>query len=519
MRHLRTAALRTIALGSAAVAALAACMDAQGPEIAVAPLDAAVPCDSLAAQALPGVAVTLAEVVPAGGFTPAVAPGGPPGAANPYAALPAFCRIAATLTPVAGSEIKMELWMPTEGWNGKFLGAGNGGFAGAILTAPMADPLRRGYAVANTDTGHAGNSQDASFGAGRPEAIVDFAYRAVHEMTVTSKALAAVYYGGAPAASYWVGCSTGGRQGLANVQHYPEDYDAVVAGAPANNMARLQAHSIMLQQAMTRLPTAKLSLVNNAAIAACDANDGLTDRVIGRPDQCSFDPAPLACAAGADEASCLTPPELDAARSIYAGTNNPRTGESIYPAPEPGSEAQWAVFSAPETIGSSFYRHLAIGRQDWDFQTFDFDRDVEAGLAVGDGVMQTQDPAIADFVERGGKLLLWHGVADPLVTPGNTIDYYESVEAALGAEAEDSVRLFLAPSVGHCGGGEGYAPADLLTAIETWYETGETPEMLLAAKTVEGVRRTRTLCPYPEVAQYDGAGDPNDAASFSCVAP
>ena len=484
--------------------------------------DPEIACSELASAALSNVAITRAEFVPTGGFR---APGATAGsaAAGVFADLPAFCRVGATLTPVEGSEITMELWLPAIGWNGKFLGAGNGGFAGAVLHAPMAAGLARGYAVANNDTGHQGDSWDASFANDRPEAMTDFAYRAVHEMTVASKALAADYYGDGPAASYWLGCSTGGRQGLANAQLYPEDYDAIVAGAPANNMARLQAHSILLQKALTdpagALPTSKLSLINEAAIAACDADDGVVDRIIARPGQCDFDPGTLACEAG-DAAQCLTPQEVDAARSIYAGVVNPTTGEPIYPAAQPGSELSWVVFAQDETIGSSYYRNVVFNNPNWDYHGIDFDADVAFALDAYYGVLQTQDPDIAEFVERGGKLLLWHGWTDPLVTPGNTVNYYESVRATIGPEATDEgVRLFMAPSVNHCGGGDGAVPADLLGVLEAWAEQGDAPETMLASRAREdGSTVERPLCRYPLVARYDGSGDPDDAASFSCVA-
>ena len=480
-------------------------------------------CRNLAAMDLPDTIITLTEFVPAGGFTPPGDARLPGGQAPPaYAQLPAFCRIAATVSPVPDSEIKFEVWMPTENWNGKFVGTGNGGLSGAIQHRSMSDAVTRGYAVANTDTGHEGGGADASFAIGHPEKLVDHAWRAVHEMTVKSKEIVAEHYATRARLAYWTGCSTGGRQGLKEAQRFPEDYDAIFARAPANNWVPLMTYALMIQQTLTDsaagVPPDKLSLLNEGAIAACDAQDGIVDRVALQPQTCGFDPAALECAQG-DTGECLLPSEVEGARKIYRGVVNPSTGKQIFPGPEPGSENQWVAFAPGRfPIGVNYWRDIIVGDPDWDPSTLDFDADVERAIALDTAEMAAMDPDISAFVARGGKLLLLHGWTDGLISPQNSIDYYDEVRAALGADrARDSVRLFMAPGVNHCSGGEGPSNIDALSALEDWVENGVTPKRIIASKSLEdGGTRTRPLCPYPLVAHYDGTGSTDDAENFEC---
>ncbi|MBI3491841.1 MAG: tannase/feruloyl esterase family alpha/beta hydrolase, partial [Acidobacteria bacterium] len=300
-------------------------------------LTAAATCESLASMTLPHTTITLARVVEAGAFAPpvpagATAPSGvqaPPAASQAFRDLPAFCRVAATLKPSTDSDIKIEIWMPASGWNGKFEAVGNGGWAGVISYPAMAAAIRRGYATASTDTGHAGNGGDASFAFDHPEKLVDFAYRAVLDMTVDAKALVHAHYGSAPTRSYWNGCSTGGRQGLKEAQKFPADYDGIIAGAPANYMTHLLTHSIWVAQAAhsdpaSAIPGEKFPAIHKAAVDACDALDGVKDGVIEDPARCHFDPKAVQCT-GDDSPTCLTAPQVEAARKIYAPAKNPRT--------------------------------------------------------------------------------------------------------------------------------------------------------------------------------------------------
>jgi feruloyl esterase len=493
---------------------------------------AAASCESLASIALPHATITRAQTVPAGQFaaTPAglLAPGAP--AFAPYKDLPEFCRIAATLAPSSDSDIKIEVWMPSAAsWNGKFEAVGNGGWAGQLGIQQLAVGVRRGYAIAATDTGHAGNGGDAGFAFNHPERLTDFAWRAVHEMTVQAKALIRGYYGSASKTSYWVGCSTGGRQGLKEAQRFPEDFDGIVAGAPANYMTHLLTRSIWVAQAVLKdpasyIPREKYAVLHQAVLDACDAADGVKDGVLEDPSQCRFDPKAIQCQ-GDDGPTCLTAAQVEAARKIYSPAVNPRTKADIYPAETRGSEMGWAAglaAPAPLSIANTYFQYIVFKKPDWDFKTLDFDKDVALADSLDNGEMNAIDPNLKAFVGRGGKLLLYHGWNDQLIAPGNSINYYTSVVSALGGEdkTRDSVRLFMMPGVTHCAGGDGPSNFDQLGVMEQWMEQKTTPERIVASHTAAGaVDRTRPLCPYPQVAVYSGTGDTNKADSFSCRRP
>jgi len=484
----------------------------------------AVPCERLASVALPNATITKSERIEAGGFVAPPLPPGPPVKVD-YKTLPAFCRVAATATPTADSAIKFEVWLPVQGWNGKFVAVGNGGFAGMIFYFAMAEPLRRGFAVAGSDTGHEGGQEDASFAIGHPEKLVDFAWRAVHEMTVKSKAVVTAHYSAAPRRSYWVGCSSGGRQGLTEAQRFPDDFDGIAAGAPANNWIPLMAYGAKVQQLIASpsggLGQAQLRMLKEAAIAACDARDGVTDRVVEDPPRCTFDPGTLACTS-ANASSCLSSAQVEAARSIYAGVVNPRTGERIFPGPAPAGELQWAAY-APGVfpIAANYWRDLVIRDAGWTPAKLDLDKDLALARSLDTAGLDSSDPNLSAFAARRGKLLLWHGWTDGLIPAQSTIDYYAKVTAAIGAErARDSVRLFMAPGVDHCAGGEGTFDIDALDAIDAWVESGKAPERLIASRAMTGgARRTRPLCAYPQVARYRGQGSTDEASNFVCEPP
>ncbi|MGH9217881.1 MAG: tannase/feruloyl esterase family alpha/beta hydrolase, partial [Vicinamibacterales bacterium] len=417
------------------------------------------PCETLGAVALPNTKITKAERVEAGAFVAPPLPPGPPVSVD-YTTLPAFCRVSATAVPTPDSAIKFEVWLPVQGWNGKFVAVGNGGFAGMIFYFAMAEPLRRGYAVAGSDTGHEGGQADASFAVGHPEKLVDYAWRAVHEMTVKSKALVTTHYSVPPRRSYWLGCSSGGRQGLKEAQRFPDDFDGISAGAPANNWVPLMAYGAKVQQVITNpsagLGPPQLALLKRAAVAACDSRDGVTDRVVEDPRSCTFDPGTLACAPS-NASACLTPAQVEAARSIYAGVVTPRNGERIFPGPAPGGEQQWGAY-APGVfpIAANYWRDLVIRDATWTPAKLDLDTDLARARSLDTAEIDSTDPNLSAFVARRGKLLLWHGWTDGLIPAQNTIDYYEKVLATIGAErVKDSVRLFMAPGVDHCSGGEG----------------------------------------------------------------
>ena len=474
----------------------------------------AVPCESLQALTLAETTILSATLVPEGPFTPPSTAGA---TATPLPMV-AACRVVGRVHPA----VNFELWMPVSGWNGKFQGVGGGGFAGVISYGAMATALRRGYATASTDTGHA--TPGGSWAMGHPELVVDFAYRAIHEMTVKAKAIVEAFYGTGPRLSYFVGCSTGGRQGLMEAQRFPNDYDGIVAGAPANYWTRMPAGNLAaaaatLKDDATRLPAAKLAALNKGALAACDARDGVTDGLIENPQQCPFDPGSLQCSA-AEADSCLTPAQVGAARKIYASAVNPRTKEEIFPGMPPGSELTWtAVAGGPQpfALALEFYRYFVFADPNWDWQTMDFDKDVAAGEAKVT-VLNAIDPDLRVFKARGGKLVMYHGWNDQLISAQNTINYYDSVSKAMGASATDEfARLFMAPGMLHCAGGTGPNAFDAVGALEQWVEHGTAPSQIIASHSTNGaVDRTRPLCPYPQVAAYKGSGSVDEAASFVC---
>lgn len=484
-------------------------------------------CVALGALKLPDTTITLARSVQAGTFAPPGA-GAAAGAASPalLATLPAFCRVAATLTPTTDSDIKIEIWLPASGWNGKLQAVGNGGWAGTISYPAMAQALLRGYATTSTDTGH--TEAGGAFVLGHPEKFIDFAYRSEHEMTVKAKAVIEAFYGSAPKYSYWNGCSTGGRQGLAEVQRYPNDFDGVIAGAQANPRTHLNAWHLSMAQAALKDPAAfipreKYPAIHRAVLNACDALDGVKDGLINDPTQCRFDPQVLACAKE-DGRECLTARQVDTARTIMRPAKTSR-GEEVFPGYAPGTELGWgAIVGGPEptSLTIDHYKYVVFKDAAWDWRTFDIDRDVAIADKVDGGTINAIEPNIQPFTGRGGKLLLYHGWADQLVAPGTSINYYNSVVKALGGSSKtaSSVRLFMVPGMGHCAGGEGPNTFDAVGALERWVEQGQPPDRIVASHSTNGVvDRTRPLCPHPQIAAYKGTGSTDEAASFACKAP
>ena len=479
-----------------------------------------IPCEGLKGLSLPDAKITAVELMPAGPYKPDIKapPSGPP---QPQIMLPAYCRVAATLSPSSDSNIEMELWLPTENWNGKFQAVGNGGFAGTISYSAMALALQEGYATASTDTGHKGGN--ALFGIGHPEKVVDYAYRSVHEMTVKSKAVLSAFYGQNPKLSYWNGCSTGGRQGLMEAQRYPEDFDGIVAGAPANYHSHLHASDLAVSVPHMKDPAAgvpqnKLAMLNRAVLAECDGLDGVKDGLLENPGKCHFDPATLLCS-GSDTENCLTAPQLESIKRVYAPARM-KNGDVIFPGKAMGSEQGWNfIFGTQPSPVSLGTFQLTYQDANWDWRTFETDRDT----ALADkttGFINAIQPDLKAFRDRGGKLILYHGWNDTGIAPGNTVNYYTSVLGEMGGKQDSWLRLFMMPGVGHCSGGVGPSQANFMGALERWRETGETPNEITAYR-VNGNRvdMTRPLCPYPQVARYRGAGSTNDEANFVCSAP
>ncbi len=458
-------------------------------------------CEKLGALKIKNTSITSTQLVGAGEF-------------GTFKKLPAFCRVAATLKPTSDSDIKIEVWIPATGWNGNLQSVGNGAWAGTISYPALATAVAAGYAAASTDTGHTGNNP--AFITGHPEKLVDFAYRSIHEMTVSAKAIVG------PKLSFWNGCSTGGRQALTEAQRFPADYDGIIAGAPANYVTHLQgaqtwAAQVALKDEAGYIPPGKYPLLHNAALQACDALDGVKDGVIEDPTRCDFDLKDLACK-GADGPSCLTAPQVEVAKKLYAGP------AKIFPGLEAGSELGWAMLTGPQpmSFATEMYQYVVFQNPNWDFRTMDIDRDVAVADKVASGTMNSIDPNLKPFFGHHGKLLMYHGWADPGIAPRNSVNYYTSVVDKMGgrAKADDSIRLFMVPGMGHCRGGDGPDTFDAIGSLAQWVEKGKAPEQIIASRIRNGAAdRTRPLCPYPQVAQYKGTGSTDDAANFSCKTP
>lgn len=489
---------------------------------AARPLAAPQSCTGLASLALPNVQITLAQNVDAGAFTPASPPPAQQGAASLTIAR-AFCRVAAVLRPSIDSEIRIEVWMPSTNWNQKLQAVGNGAFNGTIAYPAMVAALGRGYATASTDTGHVGNG--ASFALGHREKVVDFGWRAVHEMTVVAKQIISAYYEAGPRLSYWNGCSAGGRQAMKEAQRFPTDYDGIIAGAPGLDWTGRAAQSVHLASHLQRNEAGRLSpahtqLVHRAVLAACDARDGVTDGVLADPKRCAFDPGVLACKAS-ESAPCLTPAQVDTVRLIYSAQVSPKTQRRIaglFPGSEPGwTDMGWTA--SARATGLDQFRFIVFQDPAWTIDRFSFATDIVRADDADDGTINALDTNLQPFIDRGGKLIQYHGWSDPQISPGNSVEYYERTVEALGgaSRADGSYRLFMAPGMGHCGGGSGPNTFDMVTSLERWVEQGQAPDRIVATRTTRGVvDRTRPLCPYPKVAVYTGAGSTDDAANFVC---
>ena len=488
-------------------------------------------CESLAGVALEGTTITLAQRITEGAFTPAGAP-------NAITDLPPFCRVAGVIKPTSDSNILFEVWLPLNGWNGRFVGVGNGGWAGNVSYGALAAQIRRGNAAGSTDTGHpAGPGLDqAKFAYQHSERLVDFAWRSVREMTVKAKALTHAFYEKHPDHSYWVGCSTGGKQGLMEAQRFPDDYDGILAGAPANNWTRLMHATVDVTVAgldsAGRLAPDDLQMLNRAVLSACDKLDAVEDGVLEDPRQCRFDPASLQCKPGSAPGTCLTAGQIATVRRVYGGPRDLRTGAQLYPGLPFGSELGWQVMlntDRPFPIPLSFYRWIVFADSQWNWKAFDPRRPTDyAVIQRADSqyapLLSAIDPDLGRFRQRGGKLIQYHGWSDQLISAENSTAYYESVLARSGGakaralrDVQEFYRLYMVPGMLHCAGGPGPNAFDLQTALERWVEQKEAPEAVVATHlTNRVVDRSRPLCPYPRTAIYKGGGDTNDAANFEC---
>jgi Tannase and feruloyl esterase len=495
-------------------------------------------CEQLASLKLPGASISSAGTVAAGEFP---APAGR-GAQN-YRDLPAFCRVRGVIKPSPDSDIQFEVWLPAAAnWNGKLFTPGNGGFAGSILYPQLAAALRDGYAASSTDTGHSGSATSADWALGHYEKIVDFAYRSIHETAENSKLVIRAYYGGNPKHSYFSGCSNGGRYALLEAQKYPADYDGIIAGAAANFWTHNIAGFVWDAQALDKapIPEAKMKVVETAALAQCDARDGVKDGVIDQPDKCHVDLAAITCK-GADSADCLTAAQAAALKKIYDGPKNSK-GQQLFPGYLPGGETgpggwnHWVTGPNADQIayGNGFFADMVFSNAGWDFRTFNWDKDMKIADDKFAHTFNATDPNLKSFKDRGGKLLIYHGWSDTAISPLNAVNYYNSVLAKMGREqAAEFVQLYMVPGMQHCAGGPGPSSfgtnpsrvtdpeQSLFNALDRWVVDGKAPEHVIATKAANAnvPQRTRPLCPYPQVAHYKGSGSTDEASNFVCASP
>ncbi len=512
---------------------------------------AAATCASLAGLALPDTTITAAQSVAAGTYT---APDG-----EVFADLPAFCRIAATLTPTSDSNIKIEVWMPYSGWNGRYLGTGNGGIAGLIVYRTLALLLPLNYAVANTDMGTSPAATDPLGGrllTGHPEKQIDYATRSTNLMTVRSKRIIEAFYGEPSKHSYFLGCSTGGGQALHEALQFPGDYDGIVAGAPLMNNTHHAAGLLWDYAAFNSSPVnitaAQATAVTAAIVKKCAGKDGglSSDNFLTDPRDCRWNPAALQCTGGgADVGTCLTVPQVAAMRKLYEGPINPRTGERILAGRVRGSESNngypAAIASLTTSSGSPTYW---VFGNDFDWLTFDFDHDMDTFDEEMAARLNANTADLEEFKSHGGKLILTHGFADPLVPTLNTAAYYERLISSQTRDrrqdegkrkeslrrTQEFARLFLLPGVAHCGGGAGPDTVEgdqippgpnsttiarlALDTLVQWVEHGIAPDQIIAYKVTGGVTDfSRPVCPYPALPRYRGVGDPTKASSFVCA--
>jgi len=506
-------------------------------------------CAQLMASKVSGASIIFADNVAAGAFA------GPPTASSgrdlttPYKNVPAFCRAVAVAKPTMDSNIRIELWMPASGWNGKLQGIGNGGFAGQIDYMQLAAAVGHGYAATATDAGHSGSPFDAAWALGHPEKVTDFGHRGIHEMTRVAKELVRAFYGKDPQHSYFAGCSDGGREALMEAQRYPADYDGILAGAPANYWTALVSMGASDTQALTLdhasfIPPEKISAIGAAVNSACDSLDGLRDGILNDPRQCHFDPATIQCKAGQDTEKCLTEPQIAALRKIYAGLRDAH-GHEIFPGYLPGAEegsGGWGLWiTGPEPHRSlmslfemGYFSNMVYENPGWDDKTFAPDSSFKSANEKTASALNATDPDLKSFQTRGGKLIIYHGWNDPAIPALNTVNYYQSVVARLGqSDADSFLRLYMVPGMQHCDDGPGansFGQVGRLNfddpehsvgaALVQWVEKSAAPSTIVATKYAgDRATMTRPLCPYPQSLKYKGTGDGNDAANFKCEPP
>ena len=485
----------------------------------------------------PNTTITTAQTVPAGTFT---TPAG-----QSITGLPQFCRVAGFTTPTSDSHINFEVWVPQSGWNLKYLQAGCGGFCGSISYGSMAEPLRRGYAVAATDDGHQASGVDASWAVGHPQKVVDFGYRSLKETTDVAKDIIMAFESSGPRRSYFMGCSDGGREALMEAQRFPQDFDGIVAGSPANYWTHLFTGFVWNQKALAAtsggdLSQADLGVISNAMLAQCAGHDGglSTDQFLNNPPACRFNPEKLS----------LTQDKVEAVKKIFSGPPGIFPGYRVGgdEASNPANWPAWLTDSGHPAnalqglFGDNFFQFIVFPNSGWTPDSFSIAENAHQADVRTAAILNSTDPNLRPFKSHGGKLIQYVGWGDTAISPENDINYLNSVTREIGSHEDvgDFYRLFMVPGMAHCGGGPGPnafgqgvngpnpsdAADDILTALDQWVEKRDAPDKIVATKYVnddptQGIAFQRPLCPFPQFAKYKGTGSTTSAASFACVNP
>jgi pimeloyl-ACP methyl ester carboxylesterase len=482
--------------------------------------------------------ITTAQDVPAGTFT---TPTTPP---QSITGLPAFCRVAGFATPTSDSHIEFEVWIPESGWNLKYIQEGCGGFCGSITYSNMAEPLRRGYAVAATDDGHEAGGTDGSWALGHPQKVIDFGYRSLKETTDIAKDVIMAFKSNSARRSYFLGCSDGGREALMEAQRYPDDFDGIIAGSPANYWTHLLTGFVWDLNALTAtssgdLSQSDLNVMSSAMLAQCAGHDGglSTDQFLNNPLACNFNPAKLS----------LTPDKVQAVEKIFSGPAGIFPGYRVG-GDEASNAANWPAWltdtsnpasAAQALFGINYFEYLVFPDSGWTPTTYSAAENAHAADVRTAAILNSTDPNLSPFKQHGGKLIQYVGWGDTAISPVNDINYHHSVAQVMG-DTRDFYRLFTVPGMAHCAGGPGAnafgqpfsingpnpsdASDDILTALDQWVERQNAPDKLIATKYVnddptQGIAFQRPICPFPQHAKYNGTGSTTSAASFACVGP
>ncbi|GLB07432.1 hypothetical protein AtubIFM57258_002773 [Aspergillus tubingensis] len=468
------------------------------------------------------------------------------------------CVFQANLTLPGETEHSVGVVLPDD-WNGRFLTAGNGGFSGSVSWGSIIDASWYGFAAVSTNTGH--ESSGAEWAYHNQEALANWGYRAMHDAVVNGKSVTEQYYGKNISYSYYRGCSAGGKQGLKEVEMFPDDFDGVIAGAPAWWTTHLQLWNMIVgiwnspAESLHHLSNEHIDLLAHEVIRQCDPQDGVEDNIVMNPDACIFRPEALLCADDAkDPSACLNTEQI---KTVYKLHNDwvEANHTFVFPHLTLSSEWKWSgLVSSPSRLGTDYVKWMLQLGDDWRWEDWNPEL-IKLSDELNPGNATTDDYDLSPFYNKGGKLLHYHGWSDWSIAAGSSIYFYDQVVNALrpkGINPDDFYRFYLIPGMGHCGGtsdlmnapwviaGDGQSSSlgrdgnvhsvpgyedakhDVVLAMMNWVENGASPNGLIATKFVndkdpeEGVYRQRPLCVYPAEARYKGSGNVNAAENWKC---